>query len=56
MEKDQAEKATSTNELRRDEPKEVYVEPKLTVHGNVEEITKAVGTKGVDGLAGSSVG
>ena len=37
------------------EPKLPYAEPKLTTHGTVEEITGNIGTKGTDGLTGSSV-
>ena len=37
------------------EPKLPYVEPQLTKHGTVEEITGNVGTKGTDGLTGSTV-
>jgi len=37
------------------QPKLPYVEPKLTAHGTVEEITGNVGTKGSDGITGSTV-
>jgi asparagine synthase (glutamine-hydrolysing) len=37
------------------EVKKPYVTPELTVHGTVEEITKNIGTKGSDGLTGSTL-
>jgi len=37
------------------QPKLPYVEPQLTEHGTVEKITGNVGSKGTDGLTGSTV-
>ena len=37
------------------EPKLPYAEPKVTKHGTVDEITGNVGTKGSDGITGSTV-
>jgi len=37
------------------EPKLPYVEPKVTKHGTVEEITGLAGSKGNDGLTGSTL-
>ena len=37
------------------EPKLPYAEPKVTKHGTVEEITGNIGTKGNDGLSGSTI-
>ena len=37
------------------EAKKPYATPELTVHGTVEEITKNIGTKGSDGLTGSTL-
>ena len=45
------------NELPDDgqKGKTPYEPPKLVVHGTVEEITGNVGTKGSDGITGSTV-
>lgn len=37
------------------ESKLPYVEPQLTKHGTVEEITGNIGTKGIDAITASSV-
>ncbi|MDQ6771359.1 MAG: hypothetical protein M3Z54_15430 [Gemmatimonadota bacterium] len=56
MDREQEAKRIGANELGSDGPKRVYAEPKLTVHGNVEDITKNIGLKNTDGLTGSSIG
>ena len=43
------------NESGTDGPKKDYVEPKLTVHGNVEDITKNIGQNNADGGQGSTL-
>jgi hypothetical protein len=39
----------------QEQPRKPYSTPKLTVYGTVEQITLTVGTKGTDGLTGSSL-
>lgn len=41
---------------RQDSPGKHYRTPTLTVYGTVEQITLNIGTKGTDGLTGSSIG
>lgn len=39
----------------QEQTKKPYTTPQLTVHGDVEKITGAVGTTGSDGLTGSQL-
>jgi asparagine synthase (glutamine-hydrolysing) len=48
--------ATPDTTASNTEPKSGYATPELTVHGSVETITGNIGTKGTDGLTGSSIG
>lgn len=47
--------STDKNTAPANEPKQPYVEPELTKHGTVEEITGNIGSKGSDGLSGSQI-
>jgi hypothetical protein len=40
---------------RKEKTKEIYVAPKLVVHGNVEKLTRDLRTQGGDALSGSEV-
>jgi len=48
--------ATPGTTTSNTEPKRSYATPELTVHGSVEKITGNIGTKGSDGLTGSTIG
>jgi len=57
MPKTKAKMETAIEDIKdKSKPKRPYTRPKLIVHGTVKQITKAVGTKGTDGLTGSRVG
>jgi len=43
-----------TQEMDQNDPKP-YSKPQVTVHGNLEEITQAIGSGTKDGLSGSSL-
>jgi hypothetical protein len=44
----------STQEMDQNDPKP-YSKPQVTIHGNLEEITQALGSGSKDGLNGSTL-